>query len=350
MKKITTITLGLLISLSSFATVRTVNNYIANAAQYSSLPSAITASAYNDTIYIHGSPISYGAITINKKLCLIGAGYNLNNTTNNYNTIIDAITIDTFNFSTIVSITGLTLQGINFGGLYAANIDRANNVIIDRCYFSSIYAFGNNWLIKNCYVVGFISISSICSNIRIFNNLLNSSAYISSGASLVDYPQGVIISNNIIKPTNLSNIYNALITNNIILDNILTNVGCSGNVYNKNLTYTGTSTLVNLPPANNTGSGNINNTNPAFINVPSNAFSFSLLIRDYDFSFASTSPCYNAGTDGTNLGISGGVYGINGNTLDGRTRLPLMQELNINNSVINQGQQLNIQFKARKNN
>ena len=106
-----------------------------------------------------------------------------------------------------------------------------------------------------------------------------------------------------------------------------------------------------MPSTGNTGSGNINNTVPGFINVPNpTSLYLSADIVNYNFSFASTAASYNAGTDGTNLGISGGPYPMNGSMLNGRTRIPLMQELNINNSVINQGQQLNVQFKARKNN
>jgi len=49
------------------------------AAQYSELQEAIDAAAASDTIYVSGSPNTYGSITITKQLILIGAGYNPDN-------------------------------------------------------------------------------------------------------------------------------------------------------------------------------------------------------------------------------------------------------------------------------
>jgi hypothetical protein len=101
--------LFLILCSVSQATVRTVNNYITNAAQFSSVQPAITASATNDTIYLHGSPVSYGNFTITKRLVIIGAGYNLTNTINNYTTNVGSITVDTVTVNQALS--GLTLQG-----------------------------------------------------------------------------------------------------------------------------------------------------------------------------------------------------------------------------------------------
>jgi len=352
MKKITTITLGLLISLSSFATVRTVNNYIANAAQYSDLQTAINAATVGDTLLIHGTPISYGNITLNRKLCLIGAGCNLNSTVNNYNTLLGNITVDTINSTPKYNISGFSIHGLiaNILDFLVVNGhpsgNRANNVIISRCQIvNTINSKGTNWLIKNSYLYNTAILSS---NITIANNYITGAIH--NGTSTTSYALNVIATNNIFTYATNSSCYNVLFTNNIFLNNLI-NTNPSGNIFNKNLTYTGTVTQLNLPPAGNTGSGNINNTNPGFINVPNpTTLTISPAFANYNFAFATTAAGYNAGTDGTNLGITGGPYPWNGNNLDGRAQIPLMQELNINNSVINQGQQLNIEFKARKNN
>jgi hypothetical protein len=304
-KTISTITLGLLISLSSFATVRTVNNYIANAAQYSSVQTAINVAAVGDTLLIHGSPISYGNITLNRKLCLIGAGCNLTNTVNNFNTILGYIIVDTINATPKYSVSGFSIHGI-----YALSLDflvvsghptgnKANNVIISRCQIGNINSKGTNWVIKNNYI-GFIETGyvGISSNITIANNYIVGS--ISNGSSSTSFALNVIATNNIFTYATNSFTYNVLFTNNIFLNYII-HTASSGNIFNKNLTYTGTVTQLNLPPTGNTGSGNINNTNPGFINVPNpTPTTISSAFANYNFAFSTTAAGYNAGTDGTN--------------------------------------------------
>src|SRR6185295_6086279 len=61
----------------SYATIRTVCNMPYSPGQFTTFAAALAASAVNDTIYIHGSSISYGAITVNRAgLVVIGAGHN----------------------------------------------------------------------------------------------------------------------------------------------------------------------------------------------------------------------------------------------------------------------------------
>lgn len=355
-KTITTITLGLLFSLSTFATVRTVNNYIANAAQYSDVQSAINASAVGDTLLIHGTPVSYGSITLNRRLCLIGAGSNLTNTVNNFKTTLGVITVDSTNSNPNLIVSGFSIHGIEFVSFSFGSIQYANNVVVSRCSFTAstqgTSITGNNWVIKNCFIPTLQILATsgrVSSNIIIANNIINGS--ISNGQTSTMFAPNVIATNNIFTGFSGGGTFNVLLINNIFFNFIPTNT-TGGNVFNKNLTYTTSSTLlVNLPPTGNTGTGNINNTNPNFINVPNpTSLSKNPAFANYNFAFPTTSAAYNAGTDGTNLGITGGPYPWNGNNLDGRAQIPLMQELNILNSVINQGQPLNVDFKARKNN
>jgi hypothetical protein len=355
MKKITTITLGLLLSLSTFANVRTVNNFVPNVAQFSNVQSAINASAVGDTLLIHGSPLDYGSITLNRRLCLIGAGSNLTNTINNYKTTLGIITVDSTNSNPNLIVSGFSIHGIEFVSFTFASI-YANNVVVSRCSFTSsaptTAITGNNWVIKNCFINSIILTANpgrVSSNIIIANNIINGS--IVNGSSTIFAPN-VIATNNIILNSSGGTSFNVLLTNNIFFNTVPNSIG--GNVFNKNLTYTTSSTLlVNLPPTGNTGTGNINNTIPNFINVPNPTTilaSKTPAFANYNFAFPTTAAGYNAGTDATNIGITGGPYPWNGNNLDGRAQIPLMQELNINNSVINQGQPLNVDFKARKNN
>ncbi len=60
------------------AKVLTVSNNPSRPAQYPTFAAAQTAAINGDTIYIHGSPFSYPAISVTKRLVIVGAGYKPN--------------------------------------------------------------------------------------------------------------------------------------------------------------------------------------------------------------------------------------------------------------------------------
>lgn len=334
----------------SQATVRTVNNYITNSAQFSTVQPAITASATNDTIYLHGSPVSYGDFTITKRLVIIGAGYYLSNTINNYTTLVGNITIDTVSVNQALS--GLTLQGLTINGQISnAGTDRANNVLIDRCKVSTIYVTGSNWIIKNSFGYLNISISSVSSNILISNNIFQNLS-ISNGSSLISYAAGVKVSNNELGGLYIGSGFYILFVNNIIKNYTVGSYSIN-NTFSRNITFTDGGPSINFPPPNNTGSGNFNNINPLYINYsspwPNSHYSGDLL--SYDFNYQTGSVAINGGTDSTNIGISGGPYPtLTTKIFDGRTKIPLVTDVNIENAYVKPGQSIQIHFKARKNN
>src|SRR5215212_790675 len=62
--------------MNMYATIRTVSNYPASLAQYSTIQAAVDASASGDSIYVHGSPTTYASFTItNKRLTVLGPGW-----------------------------------------------------------------------------------------------------------------------------------------------------------------------------------------------------------------------------------------------------------------------------------
>jgi hypothetical protein len=338
-------------SLFSLATVRTVNNYITNSAQFSTVQPAITASATNDTIYLHGSPVSYGDFTITKRLVIMGAGYNLTNTINNYTTNVGNITVDTVTVNQALS--GLTLQGLAINGsIGCAGTDRANNVLIDRCRVPAggIGLIGSNWTIKNSFGNLTINMSSVSSNILISNNILQS-LYITNGTSLTNYAAGVKVSNNELGGLQLVGSYYVMYVNNIVKNS--SNNG-TNNTFSRNITFTDGGPSINFPPPNNTGSGNFNNINPLYINYscPWSACSqYSGDLLSYDFNYQTGSVAINGGTDSTNIGISGGPYPtLTTKIFDGRTKIPLVVDVNIENAYVKPGQSIQVHFKARKNN
>src|SRR5215213_2546004 len=62
--------------VNTYATIRTVNNYVNSLAQYTTIQAAVDASTSGDTIYVHGSNVQYAAFTVtDKRLTILGAGW-----------------------------------------------------------------------------------------------------------------------------------------------------------------------------------------------------------------------------------------------------------------------------------
>ena len=330
------------IASTSFATVRTVNNNPNAVAQYTAIQTAVDAASVGDSIYVIGSPTTYGNVSITKKLTFIGSGYSVTGTPYNYNSILGAVSIDSVNGGSVVS--GLKFKGLWITGGVASGTNTSfakPNITFERCkidYYLNV--LGNGWVLNGNFLNASVTINNR-SNIIIANNVI----YNYLGTSNVS---SVLITNNIfIAPSygGLVTVTNALITNNVFyqVSSIYSDV--QNNTFNKNIGYHSTIVLT-LPPANNTGSGNLSNTNPNFVNLPSNASSY--YENTYDYHFMGGSPAIAAGTDGKDLGIYGGSNPIANTT--GVTNLPQIVVYNISNSVLPKNGTLNVNVKARKQN
>ena len=78
-KQITLLTaIALFIAMTTNATVWRVNNRVNISADFTTLAAAISGASANDTIYLEGSPYSYGTGSFYKPLTVIGTGYFLN--------------------------------------------------------------------------------------------------------------------------------------------------------------------------------------------------------------------------------------------------------------------------------
>lgn len=350
-----------LTAVGAQAKVRTVSNYQPNSAQFDNVQAAINASNPGDTVYLHGSPLNYGNFTIDRKICIIGAGYNLANNRYNYNTEVGNITFDTIKVLPTLPkpVKGSMLVGLRLSSVGVATYNFIRDLIVDRCS-GTLYMNGANWIVKNSWVgVGITPYSTKNSSGTSFwyskNCSINNSFVmnLSNGSSTVGngYATGVV-SNHCIFPNGVPNTTGAVFNNNIFLNSVAlpnSSTTYAGNVYNNNMTYKANTTLALLPGTFNTGANNKNNAYPSFTNVTTYNFStLQLAFNDFDFTLDPTSQGYNAGTNGTSLGITGGAYPMNGADLEGRPRLPLVTEVSIFNPVINQGQPLNVRIKAKK--
>jgi hypothetical protein len=118
------------------------------------------------------------------------------------------------------------------------------------------------------------------------------------------------------------------------------------NAFTNNLTF-GTSNNA-LPPAGtgvgNTGSNNKPGEDPLFVNVPFN----TAYAETMDFTLQAGSPAVNAGTDGTDIGVTGGAYPIDKNFKLSPTNAPVIMQFNPA-AVVPQNQPVKANIKAKSN-
>ncbi len=324
------------------ATVHTVNNGVLTGGHFTDLQTAIDSANVGDTLYVHGSPNSYGATTLNKRLTLIGSGYNVTGTPNNFSTLVSSLTVDSllyFSGATGSKIIGLDIQNLSYGYISGVGSYFTSNLYISRCKIGSLYVFENS-VLENSIITSTVYLSATSAIIR--NNI------IASVSGQVSNSSGVIFDHNIFNGTAPSSLSYALFSNNVFFFSGSTSNWSSINncVFNKNLSSD--NVAVTLPFGTNSGSGNISTVMPSFqFNNTLTASSTSPWQNNW--TLKPTSGGKNAATDGTDIGIYGGNYPMK--NLTGVSNLiPQMTLMNINNSSIPLNGTLNVNFKSRKQN
>lgn len=331
----------LLFSSNSKAAVLTVNNAGNGSAQFSSISAALTASSTGDTLYISPSSTSYGSITIDKSLVILGKG-NAADVQQPLQTALANITIN-------AHITNVSILGLRFDYVYLGIAD--NLIAISRCSLNGVWLNDSisNIVVSNCIfttgsenIIGadcatapnFVAISNVLLQNNIFNgyifklfgsNIIRNNIFLNSSRA---------ISSNFCGGTSIQY---ALIENNIFYRadpfyGVI--VSC---IFNKNITYTPSSTFGIL------GGNNIDNTDPQFVNFPAAGDYFGY---NYDFHLKSTSPGKNAGTDGKDIGIYGGNYDV---SLTGEPiGIPVIRKMDVQNFNVPQSGNLNVNVRSTK--
>ena len=345
------------LSQNSSAAVRTVSNWSNIPAQYSDIQSAIEASAISDTIYVHGSPNSYGNCVINKRLSIIGPGYyptfqNQNRATfgslfiysaiggsvNNINVIGLNITSQIYagynsNFTIGVPMEGLRINRCFVSGLSNPISTNPNSsLIVEQSVFSSTLSTDN--------------FSSVLVNNTIFTN-----ARISSGNQI---DANTVVSNCLFYGSNSgpNSITNTIFSNNIFYrcTNFSSQTGC---IYNRNITFATDNNSLVFTGAITTNT--VVNTDPLFV-TQYNTSSYGngapgndplAFFNDGNLLLQASSPAIDQGTDGTDLGPSGGSANFNYRT-QSLSAIPQMISLIINNSSLPQNGSLNVQFSGKR--
>lgn len=350
--------LFLICCFHSYANVRTVSNNPGLVAQFITIQAAVNASSSGDTIYVHGSNITYDAFTItDKRLTVIGPGWAPMQNFAPFQATVSSITISGANSSN-TEIQGLEVTT----SVSVSSPGKPDNLRFIRNHFRGTvyiyygtnnyigYVFLGNWFdggtigaAAGCFYTNFLfknnifyaahnggSVSGLynCVNVLFDHNLWygpSSGSYYSFGSNC----RGLMITNNIFVRRDAA-------TNNTL------------STFNNNITF---NAGINNPWAVNGNTGtpgtNIENQDPQMVSqsAVNNGTNDPLL----NFTIAS-GPANNSGTDSKDLGL---LYETSGelNWANSRmTRLPFVYSMNITNPNIPVGGTLNVQVEARKNN
>jgi hypothetical protein len=334
---------------------------------YQNLQDAIDAAEPGDTLMVEGSTTSYGDISIDLPITIIGEGYNDDF---NENTIVGRTTISSSQvFITGVRFTSGAVDEIFLMADQSIN-DTISNVIIERCYIPCVIRFWghdpdlsavngtfrkvgirNSILSSGMILFGYNNNENDQNLIQIDslfleNNILDSYGVkrVNGIGSNLSGLETVIIRNNTIiensGSTFFSNPYfgNQITINNLVVyNNIFYEVntyGCITCAFYNNCFWS--AAIEDNPPVSTNGNIYVN---PLFVNYSSGDFSFN---KDYRIS--DESPCEGAGVGGTDLGFEGGYFPF---SIGAGARIPVVDFVNIENNALSGDSTLYLQFNAR---
>lgn len=325
-KRIYVIVMALLLMIfHSNATVKTLNNNHPSPGQYSSWASIPLVA--NDTIYVSGSPQSYGDIAmVTSNITLIGTGFNPNK---------QAPAVSQLGNVSIGS-TGCKVIGLKFNNLI--DIDTSRNAITVRnCQFNELQTdnqHGGDYTIEG----------------NVFNRVvLNSNSYITpinkflfqynlvfgyfDGLFVAGMDNSMVKNNVFINLTSsqhsliLANVYNTLFVNNLFVK--ISPGTSNGNPASNSFINNCATTVSNsnyYPPSDST---NIM-ADPLFVNYPciNSPCGFN---PTYDFHLQTTSPCKGTGYLGEDMGLYGNMSLF---TMTGEPNIPQIKQMNLPATVI----------------
>lgn len=299
-KELIIILLGCFSQITIFATVITVDNNTPSMGDFTSLQAAHDAAIAGDTILVFPSSVHYQAITLSKKLIIIGAGSELiGNTKITYltgNLVFgpgsDGSVVSSFGSAYGALVVEINANSIEVKRTHVKNIvihENKSNAVITGCQIRWTESEGvteliliqqaGNVLVSNNYIRGAnnrAGIRAIDSDVHILNNILHFGGPYSWDDHSIIYQNSTVTA-----------------TNNIFVVGKMTEGDpCP---YNYNICCnTGTGISCGLW----CGIGNI-----------SNIYS-SLVFIDYDggnYKLKPDSPAIGSGEGGTDIGIYGGA-------------------------------------------
>jgi|AntRauTorckE5430_2_1112549.scaffolds.fasta_scaffold18729_1 hypothetical protein len=325
-------------TLSVFAqNIITVDNSTAAAdSDYTSIDSAIANANIDDIIMVYGSPISYGTVTVNKRVKIIGVGYYLTENPNTQTTGSEAV-IQNIYFQ--AGASGASLIGMYLSSTTSIQED---NIFLQRCRLNSVYIYNRNGIIIDQCISGPIRNESGGSTTGLtVSNSSISAIYSASNTST-----------NIVSGTFLNNIFThvgtSLPKNSIYKNNIFTYSSSAyytvretgGNIFSNNI-WVQSQGPKNLNNGNSgVNTGNLFGASAAalFLGATGNS-------TDGQYQLKASSPALGAGQGGVDCGIFGGTTPY---VLSGIPPIPTIYELNAATSATTSGG-LQVEIKLKTN-
>lgn len=350
---------ALILAFSTSATIRNVSNSpnapVNPPYTYNSFADAVDAASDGDTLYLHGTNVSYGSVTIsNKELVIIGAGYgsNLQNS-NNLATIVGTINFTDYTGTKNVSLIGLRMDEPKNG---VAATNKVNVLYIERCGIRPVPNSTNKIRCNTLFLKQSVLGDQTIPYNDEFSPIVAATAYISNCVIQGIFNGGgiaaAVFENNIFKRSYSGSTYSnseiksingtAVFNNNIFLANYgpsVSNCTFNNNVF-ENITGLTSS---------NTGSNNIFNTSPGLISSPNpnGMVARSNFSTSANYRLTNNSVCIGAGIGGTDIGIYGGTDPIPMSMdLNGVPQLPRIIQMTIQNMSVAPGGNLNVQIQA----
>ncbi|MDR2009996.1 MAG: hypothetical protein LBQ22_05900 [Bacteroidales bacterium] len=258
---------------------------------------AYNASATGDTIYLPGGSLVYPT-NITKGLVIYGAGHYPDSTLATGKTVLSG------NLTINVGADNLHLEGVELtGGLFFSSNVKIDNVVLRRCRFGNINYVGNaspceNSQIIQCVINEGITLSNAKSS-TISNCFIG--GQIGNGSEIAIL-NNVFFYNTTVAYHIFNGLKNSSVSNNIFLrrdraDCIQT--GCNGVAFSNNIFKHSTTNIdANNSDINNYKGIDIDN---LFVNQSGQVF-------DYSHDYHLLSPTIYTGTDGTQVGVYGGLF------------------------------------------
>lgn len=338
------------------ATSWTVSNDGGRPAQFTTIQAAVDAASPSDTILITGG--SYAGFTTVKNLVFYGESIEAGDFP------VTQITgaVNFYRLNSSLSASGSRAYGIRFNSTVTINGNFSgasagqrvmSDFIFERCRFQNnqTYYYWYDGLsdvtIRNCYFANhtyYVNAGLYASGLSNFliTNCVFDNSYTASyfNATTTDYNGNMVMRNNLFlnrTTDNFLGFVNIVLENNIFYKSEPT--GLQQSTFNNNLTYLCNNNAI--PYGDNLGSGNIEATDPEFINYPAlgGAHSWS-----YDYGLEATSPAAGTGTNGTDIGLTGGNAPVN--QLPIYAKIPGVTLLDIPVSSVPVGGTLQIQIEA----
>ena len=341
------LTLLCLCATLNFAAVHTVSNHPAGGAQYTTLQDAYNAATNGDTILLEPTNIAYFMIGCpqiwSKSLTVIGIGFNSDHQGNEKD-ISSGNTDCISEFRMGTGGSGSSFYGITFTKEVrtSANI---SNLHFESCNFAVGLNFDcrqiTNFIIRNCIFdqQGGWNLLLGCGNVAqngIISNCVFDGFIGGQGNTLAD----VVIENSLFLSSSagIDNLHGCQIRNSIFMNSYIGGEATNCEFTNNICAVAGT-----FPPDpgnGNTGSGNLENTDPMLTTyTPGENYS-----TNHDYDLQGGSPGLNAGTDGTDIGLHGGSaqFSESGEVLI----TPIVRSVNILNTSVAPNGTLNVDVHA----